>query len=277
MEELTRNLGSFANQFSESEMNTALQNNIGEIALDIARDRLIGAAMDAIEMTPEFQYPPLRERLLENLQDSRHYKIGSGTNLIIFDEEVAGTINDLEEGQQAAWEGATGTPAQRLFCWTYGIYKPAREGLDRWSRFDDYPTYQQVIDVRLETWGDKAPYWIFLNDGNAGGAAYPSFSGTAFVDKVRAMAPEILRIAGEYAAADLEEQLGSAIEEQLDKPEIVIQTGFTRTAFGSTASGVVQVERRESRSGIWYMLVIGGRYAGRIQPGSPLPTGEVFR
>jgi len=278
MENISRNLGTFARQFNASDMDTAYGNNVKELVLDMARDALLEAASNAIEMTPEFQYEPLRERLLTNLQKKEHYRVSSdGSSLELLDESVAGTADDLIEGQEAAWEGAEGTPAQRLFCWMYGIYKPAREGLERWERFEDYPTYQQIIETRLETWGDKAPYWMLLNDGNAGGGAYPSFGGTGFVDMARAMIPDILRRANEIVASDLEAQLESAIDEQLNKPETVTKTHFTRITFGSTASGTVQVEQRTSRTGVWYMLVIGGRYAGKIEPGATLPTGKVFR
>jgi hypothetical protein len=52
-----------------------------------------------------------------------------------------------------------------------------------WKRFV-WPvadTYQETISLRMAAWGDKAPYWYFLENGNVNSDyAFPTFKNTSF-------------------------------------------------------------------------------------------------
>jgi len=279
IESILSNLGEFGKQASDLQISEAVTENCKSLAVTIAKKELITEATLAIDSIDEFKYPPLKSRLLSNMTDDRHCQVSSDAGtLTIFDESVAGSIADLIAGQHAAWGPNTaGTPHdKRLFCWTYGIYKPAREaglvhpkkGKDR---FADYPSYESIIDIRLDYWGDKAPYWIFLEDGNQGQGAYPTFSGTGFVSKVRSHAGRILRMAKVTALEEILSQLDGAVEEQMDKPEIRLPIYIGRVTVGRMPEGLVEVEMRGSKSGPWWMLIVGGQYKGKIQSGQPLP------
>lgn len=258
--------------------------NAKVIAEGFAYRALKQAASDAIAVTDEFQYPLLRDHLLRNLEDPRHYVAGDAT-LRIFDEAAGGTIADLKEGQEAAWKSNAGTPEQRLFCWTYGIYKPAREGglvkpKDGRDRFEDYPSYREIINIRLGTWGDKAPYWIFLEHGNQGEQAYPTFSGTGFIAKVRARADEFMNTATEVATKEMRRQLEAAIGELVDTgvapPVFIGRIPFGQTPAGQLAQ--VDIRRKTRAGGVYYQLVIGGRYGRGITPGEFISeVGKVFQ
>lgn len=260
----------------------AVYNNAAVMAESFAYKALRTAAREALEATEELSYPSLRDHLLDNLNDPRHY-VCDGQTLRIFDEDVGGSIADLKEGQEAAWVTAGGTPEQRLFCWTYGIYKPAREGgqvhpIEGKDKFANYPSYAEIIEIRLTTWGDKAPYWIFLEHGNQGEAAYPTFPGTGFVRKTQARAQEFLDKAHEIAERELRRQLEDAVGE-------VITTGKSvpvyigRVPLGETEVGkLVQAEAREATIGVYYQLIVGGKYGRKITPGEFLSeVGKVFR
>ena len=281
IEAMLSNIGEFSKQASNLEISQAVTENCKSLATVIAKKELITEATLAIDSIDEFQYPPLKSRLLSNLTDDRHCKVSADAGtLTIFNESVAGSIADLEAGQKAAWGPNTaGAPhIQRLFCWTYGIYKPAREGglvqpREGKDKFADYPSYESIIDIRLDAWGDKAPYWIFLEDGNQGQGAYPSFSGTGFVTKVRSHADRILRMAKVVALEEILKQLDGAVEEIFEKPDARLPIYIGRVTVGRIPEGLVEVEMRGSKAGSWYMLVVGGLYKGKIQSGQTLPGG----
>lgn len=171
-----------------------------EAIREVVGEALLIAANQAIEKTPEFQYPPLKERLLDNLSNLDKHVIISNRTLKVFDEEYAGTSEDLISGQESAG-GHTGTP-QAPAVWRYGIYLPffgQGGGLSERLKLPDYGT---IINERLSAWGDKAPYWYFLEYGNVGmSRAYPTFGGTSFIASIRAKIPEIISKAIEIFAA----------------------------------------------------------------------------
>jgi len=280
LEKIFSNLGSFGKQVSDLEISKMVTENCRTLATSIAKSELIVEAGLAIDTIPEFQYPQLKSRLLSNLTDDRHYKVSADASVLtIFNESVGGTMADLVSGQKAAWGPNTeGTPHdKRLFCWTYGIYKPGREGgqvhpKTGKDKFADYPSYESIIDIRLDHWGDKAPYWTFLEDGNqSGDAAYPSFSGTGFIARARAHSERILRMAKVTALNDILNQLEDAVGEQLDGPENRLPVYIGRVTVGRIPEGLVEVEMRGAKTGSWWMLIVGGRYAGKIQGGQSLP------
>lgn len=276
------NVKDFCTDLSNLELIEMLNHNARLIAQSISMSEMLTEASIAIDKVDEFQYPALRERLLENLSDTRHYKVSEDANSIeIFNEAVAGTLDDLVRGQQSAWGPNTGkySHQQRLLCWTYGIYKPAREGgnvnpVEGKDAFSNYPTYESIISKRLSTWQSKAPYWFFLEYGNAGGdAAYPSFSGTGFVARVRSHADRILRMAKVEALNQILDQVDDGVSEQLSNMEHKLPVYIGRITVGTSPEGLVEVEMRGAKTGSYYMLVIGGKYRGKIHNGQNLPAG----
>jgi len=266
---------------SDSELIDAANNNAREMVLRQLKDELYRAAEEAIASIDEFQYPPLRDRLLANILKDEHYYISPDLSYAtVFNEDVAGSVGDLVTGQQAAWRSAGGTPRERLFGWKFGIYLPFKGYSYGGSnnKFEDYPSYQDVINIRLDVWGDKAPYWRFLEWGNAGGGeAYPTFEGRNFIAQTTAKINGILITAKEAAYSDIANAMEYAVEEQIrnaDRGTTRVYIG--RISFGRVGGKLVQVEAKVGRAGVWYQLVVGGRYSGKITPGGALPTGEVF-
>jgi len=152
------------------------------------REILIKNAQAAVNKISEFSgYAPLKERFLENIRIPEHIKYIGG-HIEVFDPEIAGTLADLMEGWEAGGKSEMGTKLQRLLAWKYGFYMPEREGKGEIGRV----SYTDIINKRLATWGDKAPYWYFINYGNEGKGAYPHFGGTHFIEQTRARASRIL-------------------------------------------------------------------------------------
>jgi len=260
----------FGDSFARMNLTQAALNNARVIALARIKAQLINAAEEALETIDEFNHPDLHNRLIENLSKDEHYFVSPDLgSAIVFNPELAGSWDDLVSGQVAGGGGGPAPQPQRLFCWKYGIYIPEREGGRRASKFDDYPTYTEVIQARLSAWGDKAPYWMFLEYGNAGGApAYPSFSGTGFIARVQGMVPRIIRRAADIAEREMLDQMELAIEEQLSTPtrRVAVELGYI--PFAPEAVSKVGVSTRLTKAGeIYYQLRVGGRFGRRIEAG----------
>jgi hypothetical protein len=156
---------------------------------------LLDNAERAMYSIPEYAAPqaaPLRERLLDNLGSMRgdgyvHVMVSPNGDLYFFDEEFAGTEADFEDAKWISKHNQN--PEMKRILWKYGIYKPSVEGASNETTsprmrkaMQNLPTYEEVIERRLDIWEDKAPYWYFIENGNAGGGReYPSFSGTFFL------------------------------------------------------------------------------------------------
>jgi len=234
--------------------------NIRQCVQNRMKDIMLDEVTRAISMVNEFQYEPLRQRLIRNFEDDRHYWISDNlTDFRVVNESIAGTRSDLIEGQRAAWgpNTAGATQEQRLFVWKSGIYKPGREGKSQLKKFENLPSYDEIMAIRLRTWGQKAPYWILLNDGNAGGApAYPTFEGTNFVEKARARVRRAVVECTEAATSRLVSDIEYVVEE-------VVRQQDTRTYVGRAYGHNISIQRQS-----WgYQLVIDGKFDKRIYPG----------
>lgn len=176
---------------------------------------LVKAGEAAVNQIPEYQYKPLKDRFLDNLSKPEHIEI-LGNRVLIFNEEVGGTFDQLLAGQE---EGGGHTETEEApIVWKYGIYLPfAGSASDNRSSKGlveklDLPSYEEIIDARLAYWEseDVAPYWYFIENGNMGnGRAFPSFAGTSFIEELRGKASDIVRRAKElyigHVFYDLEE------------------------------------------------------------------------
>ena len=233
--------------------------NIRQCVQSKMKEIMLDEVDKAISTVREFQYEPLRRQLLRNFEDDRHYWISENlTDFEVVNPAIAGTWSDLEEGQRAAWgpNTAEATQAQRLIVWKSGIYKPGREGKYKFKKFEDLPSYDEIMSIRLRTWGQKAPYWILLNDGNAGGApAYPTFEGTNFVEKARARVRRAVVECTEAATSRMVSDVEYVVEE-------VVRQQDTRTYVGRAYGHNISIQRQS-----WgYQLVIDGKFDKKIKP-----------
>lgn len=240
----------FGHTFDGREAMESVLSVARENAMLCGRRVLLEEVKNAIAATPEYQYPVLASHLLNNLKDPIHIWISEDLRSVnAVDEDIAGDETDFLQGQMAAWKTASGTPENRLFVWKYGIYRPGREGGELRSKFEYLPSYKEIIDIRLNTWGYKAPYWSFLNYGSTL-SAYPSFPGTNFKERT------------EYKL--LNECIPDAVDDAVRQ--------FTRSI-----PAIRVITQYGARIGTWYQLQIGGVFKGRIFPGQTIPgTGEVF-
>lgn len=198
-----------------------------EEAEAVLQDELIKRCKEAGEQTREYGSTAPGQRmlkhLLDNLEKSGHVIINKETGdlEILFNEEIAGTESDFHK---ADYGGSERTAAQRAVSWKYGIYKPEIEGFTP-AGFDtsSLPSYSEVIDERLEAWGDKAPYWYFIEHGNFGGdRQYPTVQPTNFIGQLRldaqAAMPDLLEaigiVAGEVAAQDIDRSIRESRPQQ---------------------------------------------------------------
>lgn len=263
LDEFTR----LANEFDAQAIKDKARWNARTIAENVAKNRVLNALDIALREVDEIgMHSALRNRIKRNLSDPRHYRAGYGLDsMVIVDPQLAGDFQDLMQGARAVAmkTGAKGgTQHERLYGWKWGIYKPSREGIELAEAFRDYPTYDEIVSLRLREWGNKAPYWYILDKGNAGGAeAYPSYQGTGFVTKVRGQAQSILADAWDTALRDILRDIETGLTRYLERVEI-----------GRTTGGkMVQVQPQRVKSGeIVYQVVIGGQFGRGISPGEDI-------
>lgn len=175
-------------------------------------EAFIVEAMRAIDLIPEYSNPaarPLRDRFIQNISSMQggrpvHVRILPTGSVFIFDEEFAGTSDDLD----AVKHPSRNSQSLRYRFWKYGIYKRDVEGDfqkadQEWFNkvVDRLPSYEEIISERLSEWGNKAPYWYFIEYGNFGaGKAYPQFGGTFFISRFRQDAQQAVRFFREELA-----------------------------------------------------------------------------
>lgn len=246
--------------FSMSRNSAKLSRTLGDFVgsptmfLSMAIDRiegldetiLIDNLEAAIVQSGEYDYPEFRERLFavftnpEMLEYTR-----SGVDILNPAYRIAGNPGDLQQGIDAARaELGMGmlTRENAALFWKERIYRPAREGLKRPQFFKknlgfykgagrgqripyNYAAYgimkyEETIGTRLSAWGEKAPFWIWLNFGNIGeGGEYPTIHPTRFVEQSEIeinllLQDEIISLTNEFTDAVNEE-----IENFLRNPE----------------------------------------------------------
>lgn len=239
---------------------------------------LLGNLETAIVRSGEYDDPDFRERLFsvfsneEIIQYSRE-----GVDIKNPAESIAGNPGDLRQGIDAA-RTVLGlgklTREEAALFWKERIYRPAREGLLRPRFFKknvgfykgakrgekipfDYVSYgimkyRATVEARLSAWGDKAPFWIWLNYGNAGEKGeYPSVSPTMFVETSEVeinimLQAEITALADEFTDA-----VGKEVENFLRNPETyepgselaLFEVGDIQFRLGVTQGGELSVRR----------------------------------
>jgi hypothetical protein len=239
-----------------------------------AREILLGELDKAITKVGEFDYPafsiPLRRcfNKIGIITFSRR-----GININAF--ELVGTWEELEAGISAARAylgvGKKLGPEDAALFWKWRIYKPAREGVEpkryflretrserkrmrKKDRFDYRAyaerAYERTIKARQSAYGGKAPYWLWLDRGNAQPfewLPYPRNSPTNFTYKAKILInelyrDEIIRIATRYTTAINDELYKFFQDPSVYKPGEAIGTIKTRRAtrrFFVTEGGIL--------------------------------------
>lgn len=214
-----------------------------QLAEDVLLNRLVSAAVEAMDSIPEYNNgtegsDALRDRLIVNLLSTDHVQLDqSGNPIVLFNERVAGSYSDLIAGMRAAYT-SNRSPDVRAFFWKYGIYKPSVEGYTLDILQGRTVEYNQVVAERLAEWGSKVPYWYLIEYGNAGGGlSYPSFPGTNFVATWRAEARAGLKDLQRALFSTLREEavksLGEAVltsQQQRPRPHSVMWVSVTSSA-----------------------------------------------
>lgn len=226
--------------------------------------RLMKEAQDAMVGHPEYSYAPLREHLLKNLENVGHIEIGDNFVVAkVFDTRIGGTAEDLESGLYTSYS----SDKTRSLGWRWGVYVPAREGGSgfQWTKKSSpmlIADYNQVIQDRLSAWGDKAPYWYFLEHGNleytGKGIPYPVFAGTEFIAKTAQVASDILGEIIMQESADLVIGVESGFTDAVltkkattARIEVIeIEFGWEKETYRSSR-GKVFMRYREPASGRW--------------------------
>lgn len=254
-------------EYYAREANTAFTSQIPNIESSLLGS-LVEAAVDAMDRTPEYSVPeagPLRSQLIQNLSaiagDGRpvHIRVTIDGKTDIFDEEFAGTAGDFEQAQHHS-----NNPQQtRYRFWKYGIYARDVEGnyepsSQSWfnKAVDKLPSYSEIINERLSVWGEKAPYWYFIEFGTTGGErGWPSFPGTFFIRSFRIRAQQAVRDIQNDIIRDFEERAVAAFRE-------AARGG--RTQIRESNNIVWQRIVRRNGSAIWQRTV-SGKFASGVR------------
>lgn len=271
---ISRNAAKLARKVGEFEGRTSLlQELAAERTLDAAHVLLINNLRAAIASHKEYDWGPLRDRLLDVFNNPAMISFTkSGVKIRNNARRIAGGEALLAAGIEGARrELGLGrlTPAQALEFWTQRIYRPAREGLLIPRRFKKskkgsgkggkgksvfdyvgYATmkYSTTIAARLSNWGTQAPYWIWLDTGSEG---YPGGGGTYFIEKTEAGATTLYRYNLEVVAREFTDALNNEVSAFLARPQAYEPGQFLsevefrgrRFRLGVTPTGELSVRR----------------------------------
>lgn len=182
------------------------------------QNRLIYNFVDAMDGIEEYETGPLREHLIDMLFYGPHIITKNGVVIQLFDITYAGNYADVKAGQLAAGADFNIAPDKRSIGWKI-IYDAANHGIPArkyWKAVND-ETYMEIIQARLAFWGNKAPYWIFVEYGTAAGdgpgSPYPSFSGKSPLHKTSQDAIILAEQSRKLWEESIEETLAKDVDE----------------------------------------------------------------
>ena len=216
--------------------------------------------------------PELQSHLISNLQGNKHVEVVGGEIVRVINVEAIGDYSDVQEGQEAAWELSPYSPANhpglRSLFWRAIYTGNANVFLEKgfkWANFD--PTLKDIIlAARLSAWGDKAPYWMFIEwgtvaGGKGDGTPYPNFSGEHPVSKTEAAASDIAkRMISEYIRA-AEKELVKEADELFVGGREYTKDGITRKVTTAWTKAFRQYGKLIKRE---YHVLYGG-FTGRYE------------
>lgn len=240
---LVSKLGEFAGNIDM--LRDRIASGIAEEGVDILLDEL----SKALNLTPEYDFPLFRPQLEMAFSNPDMIKVDkAGVRIMPQAHILAGSWSELKSGVKAAQEALASdermqlTQAKALEFWTHRVYRPAREGLQLSRRFKknkgfyrgagrgeripfDYQgyaanIYSKTIAVRQSFWGDKAPYWLWLNFGNTQeGAAYPENAPTHFVEHAERRINQLLEQRTVEITREFSEAVTREVEAFLTNPD----------------------------------------------------------
>ena len=162
------------------------------LAEDIIHLKLLESFHRAIieSGSEEWTYPPLYNKIIENLMDSDHIRWNAECRVeSIIDPTIVGSFRELEQVLNEIWEsrGKEKPPLEeRARRWRLYIYIPFSRGNKPNSRKKIKKakvSYQDIMEWRFELLGKKIPYIWFLEYGT-GPFAYPVTEPTHFIQNV---------------------------------------------------------------------------------------------
>ena len=189
---LNRNISLTLEYLDNTELRTVDSQIQAAVQSDLVKN--FQYSIDSIE--EYYSYEPLIDHLMGMVRWGPHVRVYNGEVIQVWDADYAGTYEDLKAGQIAAGADFSKEPAQRSIGWKI-IYDAAIHGVDasKYWKAVDSNTYAEIIEARLSYWGEKAPYWIFVewgtNAGDGPGTSYPSFSGKNPIERTRGNASRI--------------------------------------------------------------------------------------
>lgn len=182
--------------------------NVDSALTVVLSEMLVEAGVQAAKESIEYAYEPLLERLTENLSNPDHIYVRNGKVIKFFDTDIAGDYDDFITGVEEAG-GHTGTDIAPKI-WKYGIYAPVSKSFN----LDSLPSYDEVISERLSAWGDKAPFWYFIEFGNAGfDRAFPQVRPTYFLRKFEKVVRKIEGVSFDVFSGLLQKFLDAELEQ----------------------------------------------------------------
>lgn len=196
-------------------------NALGNIINEIPKI-LEASLLEAITNHSEYgRYQWMKNELksLINLHGTKMATVNSETgrvDLYSGMEKYAGTLAEYDAGVAHAREaikearGADAerilSQAQRLAYWTKIVWE---------SEF----FYPRTMKLRRGVWGEKAPWWYWIEHGNEGMEAYPTNAGTNFVWKAENEATALLAQEWEVVQLEAENILTTAYSRFIENPE----------------------------------------------------------
>lgn len=148
---------------------------------EIFKQEILDAAFKSIEYTRKYKFfiqlSTLVDKNINYILKALVLEGIGGARLVM--EMVAGDFNDLMEGVETA---RTNLNAYNQYTRWKKMPNKARRDMV-WKEFvwpdDNY--YDKTIKERFSAWGNTAPYWVLLDQGNQEfEGAYPKFTATNF-------------------------------------------------------------------------------------------------
>jgi len=220
----------------------ALSRTIDEI-MSILLECLLDAINSAGIEDNEFRRPLLKDKLLQVFNNYDIIQVAGGT--FFFDADtIAGDWNDFSDGITKARSqlppGKALTPEQKSQFWRVAVYPSysAQSGIGP-DTMGDYEKeegdlWSQTISFRQIAWGDKAPYWLILEYGNAENKlAYPHTEPSRFLSKATHRADALFKSAVREVEAESSNLLEDAAVEYANNPDSFSEYDVLRDFYAS--------------------------------------------
>ena len=224
------------------------QKNVDSALKTVLSEMLVEAGEEAAKQTVEYAYEPLLQRLLENLSNPDHIYVRGGKVLKFFDLDIAGDYDTFLSGVEEAGGHTLTAIAPKI--WKYGIYAPVSKSFN----LDSLPDYSEVISERLAAWGDKAPFWYFIEFGNMSyDRAFPQIQPTYFLQKFERVVRRIENLAVDIFSSLMQNFLDAEVQ-QIVVGQIKAGTTVAVSRIEIPSIGLRVTQLRSSRGNTFYNI-----------------------